>query len=135
MRYFGGVLYLADQGSGSGDLDQIFAVGLTDEGKTKVAATAAVLEANAKALNEETTAESTIQVIAPPTQPEETTAAAEPEATTAPEEVTTAGDIAAPETTAAPTEKKGCKSSAVAAAVIPTLAMLGCAPVFIRRKH
>ena len=135
MRYYGGVLYLADQGSGSGDLDQIFAVGLTDEGKTKVAATAAVLEANAKALNEETTAESTIHVIDIPTQPEETTAAAEPEATTAPEEVTTAGDIAAPETTAAPTEKKGCKSSAVAAAVIPTLAMLGCAPVFIRRKH
>ena len=134
MRYCGGVLYLADQGSGASDVDQVFAVGLTDEGKTKVAAMAAILEANAKALNEETTAESTIHVIDPPTQPEETTAAAEPEATTAEEPVTSA-EAAAPEVTTAGTETKdgGCKSSA--AALLPAVAILGCALTFKRRKH
>ena len=132
MRYFGGVLYLADQGSNGTDVDQVFAVGLTDEGKTKVAAMAAVLEANAKALNEETTAAGTTAEIT--TKPEETTAAAEPEATTAEEPVTSA-EAAAPEVTTAGTETKdsGCKSSA--AALLPAVAILGCALTFKRRKH
>ncbi|MCQ2426799.1 MAG: hypothetical protein MJ137_00160 [Clostridia bacterium] len=132
MRYHGGVLYLGDQGSGTSDQEQIFAIGLTDEGKATVKAAAAVLEGVAKALKDNvTTAAATTEAVTTAPAVTETTSPATDD-TSAPAESTASG-TAAPEVTTASSsaEKKGCGSFA-ALSVIPA-AVLGCA--FIRRRE
>ena len=130
MKLGGGALFFGDQGNNSGDVDQVFMAGLTDDGKQFEENVSKSLEAIFTAVEtteEETTAAET---------PADETTASEPEITTA-EEIVSTADVttaAAPvgTTTVSEPAKTGCGSFAAGTAVL--VSVLGAAIVIRRRK-
>ena len=134
MRYTGGVLYIADQGANGSDLDQVFATGLTDEGKAEVKRAADVLTALGASL--QTTEEKTTAKAEVPDKTEPVTTAGG-EQPTEPEDAGTTAEPSADVTTDAPgtepaKQEGGCSS---AAALIPAAAMLALGFAVSKRRR
>jgi len=119
LKVAAGCLFFCDQGSGSGDCDQIFMAALNADGAAFEKTVSDSIEATFKSLD--TTEEETTAAEPEPTTDEETTAG-EPETTTAAAEpeATTAEEVKTPEVTTAAKEpeKKGCGSSVAGIALL-----------------